>query len=275
MRKILKPSLKPSLSRRVRSKYLLLCKGEGKRLLHLKIMIKAVFFDFYETLCVWGESLRPRLEKITDRYACEIDWERYATARENLYAEASGSDPTEHSLLGTMQEIVESYYEFIKALGVQTHIEQITWELLQSEHSLFAANAATLYDDVVPTLQRLRSEGFKLAIVSNWDTPLDPLTERLGIAGYFDVITASHDGRIRSAKPDPHIFNYTLAKIEVSAEETVHVGDTYEADIVGAQNVGIRPILIDREGTQAGKWKETIQSLTELPELLSGRDGGV
>ena len=231
-------------------------------------MIKAVFFDFYYTLGVWGRSLKPRVQEITAGYGIEIDWERYAAARENLYSDASGSDPTAHTLLGTMQEIIESYYEFVRELGVQGHVDQITWKLLQSEHSLFAASAATLYDDVIPTLEHLHDAGFKLAIVSNWDTPLDPLTERLGIADYFDAITASHDERVKSAKPDPHIFNYTLAKVGVSAEETVHVGDTYEADIVGARNVGIRPILIDRDNTQAGKWDETIQSLSELPELL-------
>ena len=236
-------------------------------------MIKAVFFDFYQTLGVWRESLRPRLQKITDRYGCKIDWERYATARENLYADASGSDPTTHTLLGTMQEIIESYCEFVRELGVQEHVEQVTWELLQSEHSLFAASAATLYDDTVPTLQHLRDAGFKLAIVSNWDTPLDPLTERLGIAHYFDIIVASHDARVLSAKPDSHIFNYTLAAVGVLAEETVHVGDTYEADILGARNAGIRPILIDRDNTQTGRWHETIQSLSELPALLSGRGG--
>ena len=236
-------------------------------------MVEAIFFDFYKTLCVWGQPLETSLQKIADRYRFEIDWERYATARERLYADASGSDPTEHSLLGTMQEIVESYYEFIRELGVQEHIEQMTWELLQSEHSLFGATNATLYDDTIPTLQHLRNEGFKLAIVSNWDTPLDPLTERLGIAHYFDVIVASHDARVRSAKPDSHIFNYTLAAIGISAEETVHVGDTYEADIIGARNAGIRPILIDRDGSQIGKWDETvtIQSLSELPKLLSNR----
>ena len=158
--------------------------------------------------------------------------------------------------------------EFIREVGIETHVEQIAWELLQSGHYLFAANSITLYDDAIPTLQHFRDEGFKLAIVSNWDTPLDPLTERLGIADYFDTITASHDMRVRSEKPDPHIFNYALAAVGVSAEEVVHVGDTYEADIVGAQGVGIRPILLDRNGTQTGRWGETIQSLTELLELL-------
>ena len=233
-------------------------------------MIKAVFFDFYQTLGVWGESLKPRLQKIAARYRAEINWEHYTTARENLYSDASGSDPATHDLLETMQQMIDGYRDFLSELGVQKHLDQMTWELLQSEHSLFAANAALLYDDAVPVLQHLRNEGFKLAIVSNWDTPLDPLMERLGIADYFDIIVASHDARVQSAKPDSHIFEYTLAAVGVSAEEAVHVGDTYEADIIGARNAGIRPILIDRDGTQAGRWKETIRDLSELPELLSG-----
>ena len=233
-------------------------------------MVKAVFFDFYWTLCVWGQPFEVSLQKIAERYRFEIDWERYATARENLYADASGSDPTTHDLFGTMQQMVSGYRDLLRELGVRDYLDQMTWELLQSEHSLFAATNATLYDDTVPVLQHLRNEGFKLAIVSNWDTPLDPLMERLGIADYFDIIVASHDARVQSAKPDSHIFEYTLAAVGVSAEEAVHVGDTYEADIIGARNAGIRPILIDRDGTRAGRWKETIRDLSELPELLSG-----
>ena len=123
---------------------------------------------------------------------------------------------------------------------------------------------------VVPILQYLQNEGFKLAIVSNWDTPLDPLTERLGIARYFDVIVASHDSLIRSSKPDPYIFNYTLAAVGVSAEEAVHIGDTYETDIIGAKNAGIRPILIDRDGTQAGRWQETIREFHRITGTAFG-----
>ncbi len=231
-------------------------------------MIKAVFFDFYFTLGVWGEKLEDRLHKIAKRYEFEVDWERYNVAVMSLYAEASGSDPKTHSLFATMERILRSYEAFVKQIGVKEHVDQFTWELLQSEHSLFAANNATLYDDTIPTLRTLKEEGYKLAIVSNWDTPLFPLLERLRIAHFFDTITASHDARVRSAKPDAHIFEYTLKKVGVRPEETVHVGDTYEADIIGAQAVGIRPILIDRDGTQHGRWQETITRLTELPALL-------
>ena len=232
-------------------------------------MVQAVFFDFYQTLCFHRHSLEENLERIAERYGVEVNWERCETALESLFAGTSAPVPTtDYSLLELLMTVMTRECEFIREVGIEKHVEQIAWELLQSGHYLFAANSATLYDDVVPTLQRLRDAGFKLAIVSNWDTPLDPLTERLGIAAYFDAIVASHDARVRSEKPDSHIFNYTLEAIGVSAAEAVHVGDTYEADIVGARGVGIRPILLDRDGTQTGRWNETIRSLAELPELL-------
>ncbi|MCY3744033.1 MAG: HAD-IA family hydrolase [Candidatus Poribacteria bacterium] len=232
-------------------------------------MVRAVFFDFYETLCFHRHSLKENLERIAERYGVEVNWKRCETAMERLFASTSApAPPTDYSLLESSITVMMRECEFIREVGIGNHVEQIAWELLQSGHYLFAANSATLYDDVVPTLQRFRDEGFKLAIVSNWDTPLDPLTERLGIAEYFDAIVASHDARVRSEKPDSHIFNYALAAVGVSAEEVVHVGDTYEADIIGARDVRIRPILLDRDRTQTGRWAETIQSLTELPEML-------
>ena len=232
-------------------------------------MIKAVFLDFYETLCFHRHSLEENLERIARRYGVEVNWERCETAMEHLFTSTSAPAPTtEFSLLELSMTVMKRECEFIREVGIKEHVEQIAWELLQCGHNLFAANSATLYDDVVPTLQRLRGAGFKLAIVSNWDTPLGPLTERLGIAEYFDAIVASHDARVRSEKPDPHIFNYALAAVGISAEEVVHVGDTYTTDIVGARDVGIRPILLDRGNTQTGRWKEMIQSLSELPGLF-------
>ena len=235
-------------------------------------MIKAVFFDFYKTLFVHEEqSFERSLRKIAARYGVEINWERFETAMERLFANTSAPAPTtDYSLLESSITVMMRECEFIREVGIENHVEQIAWELLQfAGHPLFVANNTILYNDAVPTLEHLQNAGFKLAIVSNWDTPLDPLTERLGIADYFDAVVASHDTRVRSEKPDPHIFNYALAAVGVSAEEVVHVGDTYQADIVGARGVGIRPILLDRDSTQTGKWSETIRSLAELPKMLT------
>ena len=151
-------------------------------------MVKAVFLDFYKTLYFHRRTLEENLRRIVARYGVELNWEHFETAQERLFAGTAVFDPATYSLMESLMTTVKRECEFIRELGIQEHAEQMAWELLQSGHFLFAANSAALYSDVIPTLQRLRDIGFKLAIVSNWESPLDPLTERLEIAKYFDAV---------------------------------------------------------------------------------------
>lgn len=231
-------------------------------------MTKVVFFDFFATLIFWTQPLRVTLRKIADRYQLRLDWSVYDEARAILTETYEASKPTDN-IRDTVSKQLEGCCAILKKLGVHEHVEQIAWEVLQYEHALFSRNNATLYEDVLPTLDQLQQIDLKLGIISNWDTPLHAMVEELGLAPYFDVVVASHDQRVRSAKPDAAIFEYALNAVDVSPEEAVHVGDSFEADIIGAHTAGIRAILLDRDGTQTGQWEETIQTLYTLPDLLS------
>ena len=231
-------------------------------------MTKVVFFDFFATLIFWTQPLRITIRKIADRYQLDLDWSVYDEARAILTETYEASKPTDN-IRDTISKQLDGCCAILKKLGAREHVEQIAWEVLQYEHALFSRNNATLYEDVLPTLDRLQQMDLKMGIISNWDTPLHTMVEELGLAPYFEVIIASHDQRVRSAKPDAAIFEYTLNAVGVPAEEAVHVGDSFEADIMGAHSAGSRAILIDREETQAGRWRETIRPLHELPDLLS------
>ena len=185
-------------------------------------------------------------------------------AMESLFASTSVPDPTtDYSLLEVLITVMQRECEFIREVGIEKHVEQIAWELLQSGHYLFAANSATLYDDVVPTLQHLRDAGYKLAIVSNWDTPLDPLTE--SDWGSLTILiqspphmTCAFDPRSRihiSSTIHSQRLVFRQRKLCISG---IHTQQTSS----GQEDVGIRPILLDRDGTQAGRWDETIQRLS-------------
>ena len=230
-------------------------------------MTKTVFFDFFATLIFWTQPLHVTIRKIADRYQLRLDWSVYDEARAILTEAYEASTPTNH-IRDTIVTQLDACCTFLRKLGVREHVEQIAWEVLQYEHAIFSRNNATLYEDVLPTLDRLQQMNLKMGIISNWDTPLHAMVEELGLALYFDVIVASHDQRVRSAKPDAAIFEYALNTVGVSAEEAVHVGDSFEADIIGAYAAGIRAILLDRDGTQTGQWAETIQTLHALPDLL-------
>ena len=231
-------------------------------------MTKVVFFDFFATLIFWTQPLRVTLRKIADRYQLCLDWSVYDEARAILTETYEASKPTDN-IRDTISKQLEGCCAILRKLGVHEHVEQIAWEVLQYEHALFSRNNATLYEDVLPTLDQLQQMDLKLGIISNWDTPLHAMVEELGLAPYFDVVVASHDQRVRSAKPDAAIFEYALNAVDASPEEAVHIGDSFEADIIGAHTAGIRAILLDRDGAQTGRWEETIQTLHALPDLLS------
>jgi HAD superfamily hydrolase (TIGR01549 family) len=231
-------------------------------------LIGVIFFDFFATLIFWTQPLHVTIRKIADRYQLRLDWSVYDEARAILTETYETSKPTD-DIQDTIFRQLDGCCAILKKLGVREHVEQIAWEVLQYEHALFSRNNATLYEDVLPTLDRLQQMDLKMGIISNWDTPLHAMVEELGLAPYFEVVVASHDQRVRSAKPDAAIFEYALNAVGVSPEEAVHVGDSFEADIMGAHSAGLRAILLDRDGTQTGQWGETIRTLHALPDLLS------
>ena len=127
----------------------------------------------------------------------------------------------------------------------------------------------TLPEDTIPTLRALR-KNYAVALVSNFDHPpyVHDLLSRHRLAGLFDHVTISGD--IRIDKPDPRIFQVTLAALGCRPQEAVFVGDSLRVDVDGARAVGCRPVLIDMKGRHGGYTGEKIQSLSELLALLDG-----
>jgi putative hydrolase of the HAD superfamily len=101
-----------------------------------------------------------------------------------------------------------------------------------------------VFDDVIPALGSLAAEGIRLGIVSNWDERLVPLLERLRLHTYFDAIVVSCD--VGFAKPSPVIFEHASKKLGVAPELMIHVGDSTDHDVVGANSAGLQTRLIDR-----------------------------
>ena len=124
----------------------------------------------------------------------------------------------------------------------------------------------TVPDFVVPTLQRLRAAGFRLVVVSNANATLHRAFARLGLAPYFDVILDSALEGVE--KPDPHIFEIALERSGARADSTVHVGDLYHVDVVGARAAGLSAVLVDECDLRPDFDCRRIRSIAELPALL-------
>jgi putative hydrolase of the HAD superfamily len=101
-----------------------------------------------------------------------------------------------------------------------------------------------VFDDVVPALTALRRMGARLAVVSNWDSSLPALLDRLDLSSWFDAIVVSHLEGIE--KPRPELFLLALERLGGSPGEALHVGDVPELDEAGARAAGIASVIVDR-----------------------------
>ena len=118
------------------------------------------------------------------------------------------------------------------------------------------ADTAALFSSLDPTL--------RLALLSNGNTH----PQHLGIADRFDVIAfADHTHR---PKPAPDLFEYAFERLGCRADETMHIGDSLETDIAGANTVGATSVWLNRDGRPndtAIVPDHTIASLAELDAL--------
>ena len=123
-----------------------------------------------------------------------------------------------------------------------------------------------LFPDTLPTLTKLREQQIELGIISNFDTRLFTVLRGLGIAEAFATVTIS--SLAHAAKPSPKIFQLALEKHAVEPEEAMYVGDSLRDDVEGAAKVGLRAILLDRQGQHEGAGVEAIRTLEELFPLV-------
>jgi len=120
--------------------------------------------------------------------------------------------------------------------------------------------------DVPETLQTLKNAGLTLGVVSNRMQSFSQEICDIGLQDYFDLLLAS--GEIGVYKPDPAIFRYATQQLNVRPEQAVYVGDNYYADIIGARQAGLFPVLLDADGVFPDADCVVIQTIGELASLL-------
>lgn len=135
------------------------------------------------------------------------------------------------------------------------------------EHNLWEHVPA----DVRPALDRLRGLGVKLAVVSNANGVVQRAFERLGLSRYFDAICDSFIEGVE--KPDPRFFAIALHRTSSRAETTLHVGDLYHVDVVGARRAGMRAILMDPHGLYGAFAVDRVANLAELVSRVAAMNG--
>jgi HAD superfamily hydrolase (TIGR01662 family) len=220
--------------------------------------LKAVLFDVDFTLARPGPELGPEgYVRAGERHGLELDAARYEAARDAALVDLHRHPELEHD-----DEIWFRFTErIVRGMGGEADSAydcavEITrgWE----RHENFE-----LYDDVAETFASLRAAGLRIGLVSNSARDVREFARHHAL----DVdagISSFHHGR---SKPHASIFRAVLELLEAEPAEAAMVGDQVADDIDGARAIGMRAILLDRDGLHPG-FEPRIASLRELPALL-------
>lgn len=241
--------------------------------------IKGVFFDLGNTLIhfqgAWPEVMHSANQELL------------------AYLKQAGFQLDEATFAEEFRRRLQEYYverdsefiEYTTAYVLQTLLHELGNSQVSSDalrpalQRLYAVSQAHWIreNDTLATLETLKAAGYKMAIVSNAgdDEDVQTLVDNAGIRPYFDFVLSSAACGFR--KPNPRIFEIALERLGLQAAETVMVGDTLGADILGARNAGLRSIWITRRADTPDNRDHddtiipdaTITALTELASALS------
>jgi putative hydrolase of the HAD superfamily len=219
-------------------------------------VVKAVIFDVDFTIARPGPDLgADGYRRLGERHGLVLDPARYEDARRAAFASLKRHPELDHDeeiwVLFT-QRIIEGMGGTGDTYGAAVEMEG-AWS-----HAHFFE----LYDDALPTLDALRAQGLKLGLLSNTARDLDAFVAHHGLS-VDAVLTSRAHGK---TKPHETIFRRMLELLDVAPEEAVMVGDTVEDDIEGAHAVGMRALLVDREGRYGGV--ESLDDLRAVPAAL-------
>jgi len=223
-------------------------------------MIKAVFFDFYNTLVDYDPPREETQSKVLGELGIKVNPK--ALRRPIMVADDFLSQEHARLSLGkrSKEETMALYGQYqgmiLREAGLEASAELIG-NILKKWMSIDLKMA--LYKDVAPALDELKERGLTLGLISNVDRDISADYEKLGLGNWLQLKITSQD--VGFSKPHPEIFQAALKQAGVKPAEAIYVGDQYQIDVVGANGAGMRGILIDRNGF--------FEDITDSPRIRS------
>jgi len=244
--------------------------------------IRAVLFDLDDTLISWERPLDtdeafylPRVEKVHAYLTANGHemppfnelWEAINQAIMAMWAEAKR---TWH--VTSLGQLLEQLFEDLGLDNGRLDIDQVLRVLDWAPRP-----GVELFPETLPVLNGLRQKGYRTGLLTNSFVPMwmrDQELQAYGLVDLLDVRVSAAD--VGFLKPHPAIYHDLLARLDVSPQQAVFVGDRPANDIAGANEVGlvsvlVRPTYVERDlgGVTPDYTIERLDQLLPLVESLS------
>jgi len=238
-------------------------------------MIDAVLFDLGDTLLHFEtararqyleSATRPAYDRLAELGFRLPNYKVYFRAIKRRFLRAF----LWSRLIRREAQLMNAFHRLHHRMGIDIDDAQMTdlvMRCVQPLERFFAVDG-----EARPVVAQLQAEGFKLGVVSNTLFPgfaVDDVLRQEKLLGHFPVRVYSSD--VGYMKPHRRIFETALDRIGVAAERTVFVGDRIDKDVRGAARLGMKTILMVKNGhTPRGRTRpdHVIRALSEVPAAL-------
>jgi HAD superfamily hydrolase (TIGR01549 family) len=234
--------------------------------------IRTIFFDAGFTLVRPYPSILEICQRVCQELSLPITLDQLQTqveAAEDFYWQQSRVNRHTWSDEQTITEFWIGYYMTLLRPFTVEHDEPHLYQLACTINEEFGKHTTwEIYPDVYKTLETLRAHKYSLGVISDWGIALGPILRKHHLTQYFDCLLISAVARY--AKPSPMLYELALQRANAIPDYSIHIGDSYVQDVLGARAVGITPILLDRAGrlTERNVDCVLVHSLDELLDLL-------
>jgi len=211
-------------------------------------MIKAVFLDFFNTLAYFDPPREDTYADIAASLGVNVTPAMIAAALPEADAYWRGENFKQPVREREQDDKVAVYREYGSRIlaGTGATPDQALQMLAAAFNRGWVFKS---FADSVPALRLIKGRKLVTGLISNVGQEIDSYCRELGFQPFLDYKVTSFE--VGYDKPRPEIFNLALDKAGVKASESIFIGDVYEQDIVGARGVGMKPILISRNGAAA------------------------
>jgi HAD superfamily hydrolase (TIGR01549 family) len=232
----------------------------------MAIPINALTFDWYGTLANHRRKGRGTLfsEYLASRGLEAAPWDRSVLYEVfDYYSRVYQPQSSDEEKRIFSVEFTNLLFERSQVRGIGSKSVHIYADEIAA---IFGASCFQLYPDVQPVLHRLRRDGLRIAVISNWHRGLEYFCREMNLSDLIDTVISSADVGIE--KPDSRIFTEAAHQLGVEPDRIVHIGDQPHDDFNGAISAGFKAVLMDRSNNHPTH-PNRITSLFELQRQLS------
>jgi putative hydrolase of the HAD superfamily len=220
--------------------------------------IKHIFFDLDHTLWDFDRNSKLAFEALFNQYSIDLDLSKFLAIYEPInYAYWAKFRVEEISKLDLRRGRLSDSFAVFERVFSETELDAMAEtyieELPKNNH---------LFDGVMQTLDEL-SPNYTLHIITNgFHEVQHNKLHKSGLKPYFSTVTTSEEVGLK--KPNPVIFQKALEKTQAEPQESLMVGDTFEADILGAEALGMHTLFYNYWSVEVPDQYSIISNIREI-----------